>query len=73
MKNTIFALFVIVLLCSLFTGCSTIEGIGKDIQSASKLVSDKMDEPNVELNESPEIEAMQDTASRAFDELDEGI
>ena len=42
MKNTIFALFVIVLLCSLFTGCSTIEGIGKDIQSASKSVSDKM-------------------------------
>ena len=59
MKNTIFALFVIVLLCSLFTGCSTIEGIGKDIQSASKLVSDKMDEPNVELNDSA-LEATED-------------
>jgi predicted small secreted protein len=73
MKNTIFAIAVLLLLSVLFTGCSTIEGIGKDIQSASKLVSDKMDEPNVELNESSEIEAMQDTASRAFDELDEGI
>ena len=62
MKNTIFAIAVLLLLSVLFTGCSTIEGIGKDIQSASKLVSDKMDEPSVELNESSKIETMQEIA-----------
>ena len=62
MKNTIFAIAVLLLLSVLFTGCSTIEGIGKDIQSASKLVSDKMDEPNVELIESTEVETMQEFA-----------
>jgi|TARA_R110000787_G_scaffold202545_2_gene313184 predicted small secreted protein len=62
MKNTIFAIAVLLLLSVLFTGCSTIEGIGKDIQSASKLVSDKMDEPSVELIESTEVETMQEIA-----------
>ena len=53
---------LVVALALLFSGCSTIEGIGKDIQSASKLVSDKMDEPSVELIESTEVETMQEIA-----------
>jgi len=43
---------LVVALALLFSGCSTIEGIGKDIQSASALVKDKLNEPSVELIES---------------------
>jgi len=55
MKNTIFAIAVLLLLSVLFTGCSTIEGIGKDIQSASKIISDKLNEPDVEVEPIEEI------------------
>jgi len=44
MKNAIFGLALVLLLSVLFTGCGTIDGIGKDIQSASKVVQDKMKE-----------------------------
>jgi predicted small secreted protein len=52
MKNAIFGIGLLICILLLSTGCSTIDGIGKDIQSASKIISDKLNEPDVELNES---------------------
>jgi len=44
MKNAIFGIALVLLLSVLFTGCGTINGIGKDIQSASEVVQDKLNE-----------------------------
>jgi len=40
---------LVVVLALLFSGCSTIEGIGKDIRDAAGWSRDKLSEPDVEL------------------------